>query len=112
MVLDNPVVIDWLCRDASTLPILEALIDHENELTGLDVDIAFRKFVFKMDYLPSGPLLKSEHPFFLPLLSFLLITVCSSSGGVWTRVRRPQPAQEGRALQRGRHLCCQFHAAT
>ncbi len=57
MVLDNPVVIDWLCLDPAATPILEAMIDFENELAGVDLDIAFRRFIIKMDYLPAGELL-------------------------------------------------------
>jgi hypothetical protein len=59
MVLDNPVVIDWLCEDSAAFPILEALIDCETDLSGTDVDIAFRRVIMKTDYLPAGERLTS-----------------------------------------------------
>ncbi len=53
MVLDNPIVIEWLCHEPN-LPILECMVEQENAMAGLDIDVAFRRFVMKMDYLPDG----------------------------------------------------------
>lgn len=51
MVLDNPIVIEWLCQEPN-LPTLECMVEQENAMAGLDIDVAFRRFVVKMDYLP------------------------------------------------------------
>ncbi len=52
MVLDNPVVIEWLCQEPN-VRILECLVEQENAFASMDIDVALRRFIFKLDYLPA-----------------------------------------------------------
>ncbi len=52
MVLDNPVVIEWMCQDPDTR-LLECLVEQENSFASIDVDVALRRLIFKLDYLPA-----------------------------------------------------------
>jgi hypothetical protein len=53
MVLDNPIVIEWLCQE-NNVRMLECMVEQENAMAGLDIDVAFRRFVIRMDYLPDN----------------------------------------------------------